>query len=92
MNDGQLRVSSHVRASVTGDGLVLLDVHGGLLLASNGVGAHIWQLIEQREPPDAIAQSLAESYGVALDRAERDVASFLAALAARGLVTTDALC
>ena len=38
MESHRFRTSSAVRASVSADGLVLLDVHDGLLLASNPVG------------------------------------------------------
>src|SRR5207247_3060676 len=43
MNADRFRASPAVRASVSTDGLVLLDVEGGLVLASNPVGARIWQ-------------------------------------------------
>lgn len=68
---------------------MLLDVDGGLVLASNPVGARIWQLLEERRSRSDIAQQLAAEYAIALDRAERDVAIFVAALMARGLVTMD---
>lgn len=81
--------SPAVKASISEDGLVLLDVDGGLVLASNAVGARIWQLLEERRSRADIAQQLAGEYAIALDRAERDVATFVAALMARGLVTTE---
>lgn len=78
-----------MKASISGDGLVLLDVRGGLVLSSNVVGARIWQLLEQRHPRADIARRLADEYAIPLDRAERDVAGFVAALVARGLVIAD---
>jgi hypothetical protein len=84
-----LRPSPAVRASISGDGLVLLDVEGGLVLSSNQVGARIWQLIEQRHTVPEIVRRLVEDYDVPTDRADHDVASFVAALAARGLVVQD---
>jgi hypothetical protein len=86
MNDTRVRLSSTVRASASEDGLILLDVSGGLVLASNAVGARIWQLIEQRATPDQIAARLAEEYAIGVDRARRDVRVFLDDLAARGLI------
>ena len=79
-------IADAVRASISTDGLVLLDVHGGVVLASNAIGARIWQLIESRLDSAEIASRLALEYDVPVDRALRDVAGFLAALEARGLV------
>ena len=92
MNADRFRASRAVRASVSTDGLVLLDVDGGLVLASNPVGARIWQLIEQQHTRTEIARQLVEDYGIPADRADRDVAAFVAALAARGLVTEEPSC
>jgi hypothetical protein len=83
------RVSPAVRASVSADGLVLLDVQGGLVLASNPIGARIWTLIAQTRTCHQIAQQLTADYGVPLDRAKTDVEAFVAALVARGLVSED---
>ena len=78
-----------MKASVSGDGLVLLDVTGGLVLSSNPVGARIWQLLEQRHACTDIARRLAGEYAIPFERAERDVAAFVAALIARGLVAAE---
>ena len=71
---------------------VLLDVHGGVVLASNAIGARIWQLIESRLDGVEIASRLALEYEVPAERARHDVAAFLAALEARGLVTAEEPC
>jgi hypothetical protein len=86
----RLRPTLTAKASTSADGLVLLDVNGGLVLASNLVGARIWQLIEQRNTAAEIARQLVIEYGVSDHRANGDVAAFIAALADRGLVSEDA--
>lgn len=86
MPQQQLRPSPAVRASLSEDGLVLLDIDGGLVLTSNQVGARIWRLVAERHAVPEIARQLSSEYGVPIDRAETDVASFVAALIARGLV------
>jgi hypothetical protein len=86
------RASPAVRASISADGLVLLDVHGGLVLASNPVGARIWQLMQQRRTSREVARQLADEYDIPLERAERDAAAFVASLAARGLITEEPSC
>lgn len=83
----RVRVSPSVRGSVSADGLVLLDVRGGLLLAANPIGARIWQLVERDVAPIEIAREIASVYDVPLDRARADVDAFVRALADRGLVT-----
>ena len=89
MQQERVRPSLAVRASVSGDGLILLDVDGGLVLSSNAVGARIWQLLEQQRTTREIAQRLVEEYAVPVERALHDVQAFVADLMARGLVAGD---
>ena len=92
MTPDRLRTSPHVRASTSSDGLILLDVRSGLVLASNPIGARIWQLLEQRRGSAEIAQRLVDDFGVPIERAQRDVAAFAADLMARGLVMEEPSC
>ena len=85
-------ISEAVRASISDDGLVLLDVHGGVVLASNSIGARIWQLLESRLDCLEIAGRLAGDYDVPIERTQHDVAAFLTALEAQGLVTAEPAC
>jgi hypothetical protein len=89
MDHERFRLSPAVRASISGDGLILLDVEGGLVLTSNVVGARIWQLLEQHQTTAEIARQLAGDYAIPEERAARDVAAFVAALMARHLVAGD---
>jgi hypothetical protein len=86
------RASETVRASISADGLVLLDVQGGLVLSANSIGARIWELIQQQVGCVEIASRLARDYDVPLERAHRDVVAFVAALEARGLVKPEPPC
>jgi hypothetical protein len=81
-----------VRASISADGLVLLDVDGGVVLASNPIGAQIWRLIEQRRTRVEIASQLAIDYRIPLERARDDVGAFVGALTARDLVIEEPSC
>jgi hypothetical protein len=85
----RLQPSPAAKASISADGLVILDMSGGLVLSSNDVGARIWELLEQRHARGEIARRLANEYEIPIDRAQRDVAAFVAALIARGLVTPE---
>lgn len=89
MSSTPLLISQRVRASISSDGLVLLDLAGGLVLSANHVGARIWQLLDARTPLDDLARRLAVEYDVTLDRASRDLDAFVSALAARGLVRAE---
>ena len=89
MRDTRFLPSPSVRASISDDGLVLLDLAGGLVLSSNVVGGRIYQLIEQRRTPAEIAPLLAVEFDVQRDRTQEDVLSFVAALLARGIITED---
>jgi Coenzyme PQQ synthesis protein D (PqqD) len=89
MEHEALRPSAAVKASVSGDGLILLDVEGGMVLSANAIGARIWHLIEQRLPVPDIARTLAHDYTISLERAERDVAAFVAQLLSRGVVARE---
>jgi len=86
------QISDAVRASISDDGLVLLDIQGGVVLASNSIGARIWQLVESRLDALEIASRLACDYDVPVERAQHDVAAFLAALEARGLLSAEPPC
>lgn len=86
MDDRIFRISPVVRASSTPDGLVLLDVRGGLLLSANDVGGRIWQMLAARETPCGIARCLAEEYGIAVEQAREDVAVFVDSLVTRRLI------
>jgi hypothetical protein len=86
MHRQRLRPSASVRASISEDGLVLLDLQGGLVLSSNQVGARIWQLIDGERTLADIARQVKDDYHIPGERAERDTALFVAALVARGLV------
>jgi hypothetical protein len=92
MDTTRFRTSPLVRASISADGLVLLDVGGGVVLASNAIGARIWQLIEERCTSGDIARRLAADYGIPLERAHGDVGGFIASLTTRGLVTEEPTC
>jgi Coenzyme PQQ synthesis protein D (PqqD) len=92
MSSDRFRVSASVRASISEDGLVLLDVQGGVVLASNPIGARIWQLVDGQLTSLEIAHQIAAEYDVSLERAHHDVDAFVQALAARGLVIEASAC
>ena len=87
MNDERFDVSPGVRASMSADGLVLLDVDRGIVFAANPIGARMWELVEQRWTKSRIAKQIADDFGVEHERVARDLNAFLGALLDRGLVS-----
>ena len=51
-----------------------------LPLELNESAAQIWQMYEMGLEPEAIAEKLAEQYGVSTDRVRKDVAEFFSTL------------
>ncbi len=92
MQSDRFRTSPAARASVSADGLVLLDVERGLVLASNPIGARIWELIVQQRTSPEIARQLALDCDIPIERARGDVDAFIEALAMRGLLIEDPPC
>lgn len=66
--------------------LVLHLVTGGYFSLRN-VAARVWRLIEKPVRVSEISRAVAEEYGVAPERCERDLLELLENLARRGLVT-----
>lgn len=50
------------------------------MITMNATGKFLWDLMEQDQTIDSMAQALAENYEVELDKAKEDVAKFVAPL------------
>ena len=72
---------------VTGGRAVLLDGAGAELITLNPVGTVVWQALDGRRSPAALADDLHASFsGVRLDQLTTDITAFVAELRALGLV------
>jgi hypothetical protein len=89
MRADHISIAECVRASISADGLVVLDIDGGQVFSANTVGARIWRLLADGTPVVEIARQIAVEYDVSLERAVGDTTAFVAALAARGLITME---
>ena len=67
---------------------VIIDLGRGRSLGLNATGTLVWTLLAERDEA-AIAAEVARRYGIASERARRDVESLLGELRARGLVVRD---
>jgi hypothetical protein len=82
-----MKPSPHVRASITDEGVILLDIHSGQILSANAVAARIWRGLEQGLSLPAIVDGIAADADVDRTIVLRDAAAFLSTLTSRGLVT-----
>ena len=66
--------------------VVALERKGSAYLGVNRSGTTLWHALKSGCGEEELAQRLVEHYGIELERARDDVASFLAQLRARGLI------
>jgi hypothetical protein len=89
LNRAWARVSSETTVAFDDHGIVILDARGGRLFRSNGVGAAIWQSIDQRLPFEAIVDVLCRQYHIAQASAREHTARFMAELERHGLIVRE---
>lgn len=81
-----MRPASHVRADVSDDGLILMDIRSGQIFSANPIGARIWSGLERGQSLPAIVQGIIADTGVDAAVVERDAAAFVKTLEDRALV------
>lgn len=81
-----LQVSPSVKSTDTPDGVVLLDIHGGMCFPLDQVGTFIWKRLEQRLEIGIIAQQIASAYQIPIQQATTDLHEFLQQLQASRLL------
>jgi hypothetical protein len=86
METAHLQVSASVKTTSTPDGVVLLDIQGGMCFPLDAVGTFIWKGLEEHSSIEAIAQQIAETYQISLQQALADVRDFVEQLHAEHLV------
>ncbi|UCI19633.1 PqqD family protein [Mesorhizobium sp. B2-1-8] len=68
-----------------GDGLALLNLRSNIYYSLNGVGAFIWELIQEPKPIADIRSAVLARYTVDAERCKADVDALLKGLAENGL-------
>lgn len=66
--------------------LVVINLEKGSYYCSLGVGAYLWQCLQQRADLATIEAAVVQGFGVAPERARADLRSFLGQLQREGLV------
>lgn len=83
------RIPLHQRGTIwrdLSDGVVLVSPGRGVVRVLNGVGAHIWRLMDGERTITGIQSALIERYEVSSDTLSNDLRTFLADLETRGLL------
>ena len=81
-----MKPASHVRANISNDGLILLDIATGQIFSANPIAARIWNGLEQGFLLTDIIQGIAADTGADPVVVERDATDFLNTLKLRALV------
>ncbi|KAA3448975.1 PqqD family protein [Mesorhizobium sp. SARCC-RB16n] len=68
-----------------GEGLALLNLRSNIYYSLNGVGAFIWELIQEPKPIADIRSAVLARYNVDAERCKADVDALLKGLAETGL-------
>jgi hypothetical protein len=81
-----LLVAPSVKVTDTQDGVVLLDIRGGMCFPLDEVGTLIWKQLELGNQVDEIAQHIADKFQISLTQASGDVQEFVQQLQSKGLL------
>ena len=81
-----MKISEHVRTTITQDGAVLMNVKGGHMITLNPTGAIIWQQLSEGRLPEQIAGHLSSEFGIPQEQTLADVNEFLEQLEAQHLI------
>jgi hypothetical protein len=81
-----IRISEHVRTTITQDGAVLMNIKGGHMLTLNLTGSMIWQQLADGRSPEQIADTLSPQFGIPREQALADVNEFLEQLETQQLI------
>jgi len=80
-----VRGKDQVSAKV-GDEVVILAIYSGEYYSLDGVGAYVWDLLQEPKHVKEILDAILEVYEVDPSRAERDLLGLLGRLAEEGLI------
>jgi Coenzyme PQQ synthesis protein D (PqqD) len=85
-NTEHIVIPAGIREISSEDGAVLLDIEQGICFSLNPVGMRIWELLKQHCSLKQIVDNLEESFRVPGPQLMSDIADFIAALEANGLI------
>lgn len=82
-----MKPSEHVRANVTNDGLIVLDLVKGQVFTANAIAARIWRgLFVDNQPKEQLVEAIAREWGTTPEIVATDMERFVAQLKQQHLV------
>lgn len=82
-----MRPADHVRANLSDDGLIVLDIQQGRIFTANVFAARIWQsIVVDNKSNDEVVQAIANECNVEPTIVERDVNEFISTLKEQQLI------
>lgn len=90
-NNSEIKVAKGVRATVSQDGAVLLDIEQGLCFSLNPVGARIWEMVKDGHTVDGIADTLEQEFSLPRTQILGDISDFLKQLEKMRLIRKKSL-
>jgi len=82
-----MKPTQHVRANVTADNLIVLDLVKGQIFTANTVGSRIWRgLFLDNQSEEQLVENIAREWGTAPEIVAKDVGRFVVQLKQQGLV------
>jgi hypothetical protein len=81
-----MKVSEHVRTTITQDGAVLMNIKAGHMITLNLTGSMIWQQLADGRSAEQIADTLSPQFGISREQALADVKEFLEQLESQHLI------
>ena len=82
-----MKPTQHVRANVSDDNLIVLDLVKGQIFTANAIGSRIWRgLFVDEQPKEQLVEVIATEFGTTQEVVEKDVEKFVVQLKQQGLV------
>lgn len=81
-----MKPSEHVRANVTDDGLVILDIDKGEIYSANVVAARIWNLLMEGKSEQEAVDAVATEFAAPRETVAKDAHAFIESLVSKSLV------
>lgn len=87
LRDAAVAVTLNQVSSDLGEEVVILHLGAGIYYGLDGVGAHVWRLIEESGTVGAIEEAVVSEYDVDREEWADDLDELLRDLSSRGLIT-----
>ncbi|KKT06307.1 MAG: hypothetical protein UV78_C0014G0010 [Parcubacteria group bacterium GW2011_GWA2_43_17] len=86
IDDKKAKIGKSSLFKKTDEGLFVVNLKTGLYYTINGSGEHIWLAIKKGKKPRQIVKDLAKRFRIKIEKAEREVVSYLEKLEKEKLI------